>query len=133
MLKEKLSKLKENKDFSILLVEDEKMVLKAMENMMRRVSDKVVSANDGSQGWELYQQNPFSVVVTDLQMPNMGGAELVKNIKTLNPKQVIIVVTAFRDGLEIDKARQNGADFILEKPFSLMAFLDALESISNET
>ena len=129
MLKDKLEKYSQNENFSILIVEDEIMILKPMEKIMKYISKQVMTANDGLQGWELYQKNSFSLVVTDLQMPNMSGSELVKNIKTLNPNQLIIVITAFREGFEVEEAKKNGADFILEKPFSLATFLEVLDEV----
>ncbi len=130
MLKNILKNLKEREDFSILLVEDELMVLKPMQSIMQHLCANVLIAHDGVQGWDLYQKNSFTVVVTDLQMPNMNGAELIKHIRSVNSEQIIIVITAFREGIEVDQAKSLGANFILEKPFSLATFLNALETLN---
>jgi YesN/AraC family two-component response regulator len=77
----------------------------------------------------IYQQRPFSVVITDLQMPNMNGAELIKNIRLINPNQIIIVITAYRDGEEIRQAQQFGVDYIVAKPLSLSSFISVMKEV----
>lgn len=130
MLKETLFILKQKKDFSVLLVDDEIMILKLMQRMMERICDNVVIANDGLEAWNIYQNHSFSIIVTDLNMPNMNGVELIKKIKAINPNQLIIVITAFSQEIEIEEAKKYGANVILEKPFSLESFLDAIKNMS---
>ena len=130
MLLDKINALKNKEDFSILFAEDEVMVSKPMQKILERLCNDVVVAYDGLEAWELYEQRDFTVVITDLQMPNMNGAELVEKIRSSNnPHQIIIVVTAFREGLEYEQVKSLNADIILEKPFSLQSFLDAITSL----
>lgn len=128
MLKETLLILKQKKDFSILLVEDEIMILQLMQRIMERMCNDVEIANDGLEAWNICQKRSFSIIVTDLNMPNMNGVELIKKIKAINPSQLIIVITAFRQEIEIEEAKKYGAIAILEKPFSLELFLGAIKS-----
>ena len=130
MLKETVDNFRSKKFFSLLLVEDELMVSKPMKKFLERLCDDVELASDGVEAWELYQKKSFSVVVTDLQMPNMNGAELIAKIKELNPQQAIVVVTAYREGKEYEKAQGLGVDYILKKPFSLQAFVDVLKELN---
>jgi YesN/AraC family two-component response regulator len=129
MLAEIIERFKSKSDFSLLLVEDEMMVAKPMQKILERFCSNVSVAYDGEQGWELYQQKSFAVVVTDLQMPHMNGADLIEKIKQINPNQSIMVVTAFREGPEFEKAQRCGVDYILKKPFSVSAFAEALDSL----
>ena len=130
MLLDKINALKNKEDFSILFAEDEVMVSKPMQKILERLCNDVVVAYDGLEAWELYEQRDFTIVITDLQMPNMNGAELVEKIRSSNnPHQIIIVVTAFREGLEYEQVKSLNADIILEKPFSLQSFLDAITSL----
>jgi YesN/AraC family two-component response regulator len=129
MLEDLLATLKQKKNFSILFVEDEAMIRKPMQNMMQRLCSEVISASDGVEALSIYQQRPFSVVITDLQMPNMNGAELIKNIRLINPNQIIIVITAYRDGEEIRQAQQFGVDYIVAKPLSLSSFISVMKEV----
>ncbi|MDO8454157.1 MAG: response regulator [Sulfurimonas sp.] len=97
--------------------------------MMERMCGNVAIANDGLEAWNIYQNRSFSIIVTDLNMPNMNGVELIKKIKAINPNQLIIVITAFRQEVEIEEAKKYGASIILEKPFSLESFLDVIKNM----
>lgn len=129
MLDDLLNTIKEKENFSILFVEDEAMIRKPMQNMMQRLCSDVVSACDGVEALEIYKKRPFSVVITDLQMPNMNGAELNKNIREINHEQLIVIITAYRDGEEIKKAQQYGVDYIIEKPLSLTSFIEVMKKV----
>ncbi len=129
MLEDLLATLKQKKNFSILFVEDEAMIRKPMQNMMQRLCSEVVSTSDGIEALEIYQKRPFSVVITDLQMPNMNGAELIKNIRLINHDQIIIVITAYREGEEIKQAQQYGVDYIVAKPLSLSSFINVMKEV----
>jgi len=130
MLLDRINALKNKENFSILFAEDEVMVSKPMQKILERLCNDVVVAYDGLKAWELYEQRDFTIVITDLQMPNMNGAELVEKIRSSNnPHQIIIVVTAFREGLEYEQVKSLNADIILEKPFSLQSFLEAITSL----
>lgn len=126
-----LSDLKEKKDFSILYVEDEVMIRTPMYNLIRRMCSDVVVASDGVEGLTFYRERPFSIVVTDLQMPNMNGAELIKEIRSINPHQIIAIVTAYRDGDELRQAKEFGIDYILSKPISLPAFIEIMKKVAS--
>lgn len=126
-----LSDLKEKKDFSILYVEDEVMIRTPMYNLIRRMCSDVVVASDGVEGLTFYRERPFSIVVTDLQMPNMNGAELIKEIRSINPHQIIAIVTAYRDGDELRQAKESGIDYILSKPISLPAFIEIMKKVAS--
>ena len=129
MLRDSIANLKQKKNFSLLMVEDEIMVSKPMKKVLEYLCNDVVVADDGVQGWELYQQRPFSLVLTDLQMPNMNGAELIEKIRAVDPEKIIIVITAFREGKEYEKAQELGADFILKKPFSVQSVIEIFNTL----
>jgi YesN/AraC family two-component response regulator len=132
MLEDLLATLKQKKNFSILFVEDEAMIRKPMQNMMQRLCNEVISASDGVEALSIYQQRHFSVVITDLQMPNMNGAELIKNIRLINPNQIIIVITAYRDGEEIRQAQEFGINHIVAKPLSLSSFISVMKEVVSQ-
>jgi len=130
-LENDLSDLKDKKSFSVLYVEDEIMIRNPMHTLIKRMCNDVVVASDGVEGLSLYQQRPFSFVVTDLQMPHMNGAELIKEIRSINPHQIIAVVTAYRDGDELRQAKEYGIDYILSKPISLPIFIEILRKVAS--
>lgn len=129
MLEDLLVALKQKKNFSILYVEDEAMIRKPMQNLMQRLCKDVISASDGAEALEIYQRQVFNIVITDLHMPNMNGVELIKNIRRINPNQIIIVITAYRDGPELKEAEEYGIDYIITKPLSFSTFVSVMKDI----
>ncbi len=131
-LMHRVSALRERSDFSILFAEDEPMIQKPMATIMQKVCDDVVITSDGLEAWQCYQEREFSIVITDLQMPHMDGAQLIQHIKSVNPSQLIAVVTAYRDGEEIEKAKELGVDYVVLKPLSLAMFFEMMESVLDQ-
>lgn len=124
-----LSDLKDKNNFSILYVEDEIMIRKSMSTMINRLCNDVVVATDGVEGLAIYKQRSFSIVITDLQMPNMNGAELIKAIRLINKNQIIAIITAYRDGDELRDAEKYGIEYILSKPISLPLFIEMIQEV----
>ena len=81
----------------ILIIDDEVNVLFVMHDALSRAGDEyeVVSAQNGHEALDKFRAMPFDLVITDLRMPDMDGVELTEAIKTLNPKTVVIWMTAY--------------------------------------
>ena len=83
-------------------------------------------AKDGEEAWALIQNEHYSLIITDLNMPEMNGFELIKNIDSLaddNPHPVVIVSSG--DLGMLDKAKAQLDKTIIVKPFSI----DVIKSI----
>ena len=85
------------KEVRVLYVEDEPIVQKTIERFLKRRVGEVTSAANGREGLEAYRLNPPDVVITDIEMPEMNGLEMIENIIKMNPDQIIIVTTAYDD------------------------------------
>lgn len=132
MLNEVISHLKEQTDFSILFAEDEEMIRRPMLSLIQRICPNTLAASDGTEAWELYQKNHFTIVITDLMMPNTNGAQLIQYIRHKNPNQIIIVLTAYKDSDILIEAQSYGIDYLLSKPLSLSSFINVMEDISDK-
>lgn len=85
---------------------------------------EIVEANDGEEGWRLFQQGSFDAVVTDLQMPKMTGHELIRRIREQDWKCPIVVSTADvqeSSRRECCELRVNG---FLPKPFKPLQLIN---------
>ena len=80
---------------SILLVDEEDPIRKAIETILNRMGIDVESAANGAEALQLFQINPgkYDLVVTDQSMPKMSGVELTKAIRKDNPEVPIILST----------------------------------------
>jgi CheY-like chemotaxis protein len=111
-----------------LIVDDN---LAFAENLSEIVSDQgaeVTLAESGAQALDLAHGRRFDVIVTDMRMPFMGGAELVHRVRRIDPGLAAIVVTAYvRDG-DLEAARREGLLATLPKPVPIGRLLDLLAS-----
>lgn len=102
----------------LLLVEDEKKVSDLVARALRAERYAVDVAEDGQRGWELAESYDYDLVILDLMLPRLSGAELLRRIRKKNEQVPILVLTA-RDATE-EKVHhfEAGADDYLTKPFA---------------
>lgn len=77
---------------------------------------------------EEFKKRDYNLVITDLSLPKISGAELTLKIKEINPSIPVIMVTGW--GSEIERIRNENPqiDFVLSKPFNLVELLDIVEN-----
>jgi CheY-like chemotaxis protein len=110
----------------ILLVEDDPPIRNLIRMVLDQGNHAVVEARNGQEALAMFKQQPFDLVVTDLDMPEMPGDQLVVEIKRLMPQQPIILMTADRGGLQgIDQV----PNVILDKPFPMQTLHTAIASL----
>lgn len=84
----------QNLNISVLFVEDDEMNLMLFERIISPMVNKLHLASNGQQALQMYYDYQPDLVITDLEMPIMNGAELIKHIYSTNPDQKIIVLSA---------------------------------------
>lgn len=103
----------------ILVVDDEESIREFLEIMLRKEGYEVTCAEDGAKALDLVKKRSFDMVISDLQMPNMTGLELLKQVKSQFPDLVFMLITAFGTTENAVEAMKSGAyDYIL-KPFKI--------------
>jgi two-component system KDP operon response regulator KdpE len=104
---------------TILVVDDEISIRRALNTTLQKLGFKIVEAARGEEALSLVRTNPFDAVLLDINMPGMNGIDTCKNIRRLFPRIPILMLTV-RDS-EDDKvqALDAGADDYITKPFQL--------------
>ena len=104
----------------ILIIEDELIFRRMVKKYLLEAGYEIVEAEDGLSAWELFQKEPFQLVITDWMMPGLDGPELVHKIRTSGQKSYtyIIMLTAMDDKDNIVLGLESGADEYLTKPFN---------------
>jgi signal transduction histidine kinase/CheY-like chemotaxis protein len=102
----------------ILVVDDEEAVRDILSRLLRTKGHQVEVAGDGEEAIELFRQQEFDLVFTDLGMPKISGWEVGKALKKLNPKIPIIMITGWGMELNREKMSENGIDLMISKPFN---------------
>ena len=115
----------------ILVVDDEMRMRDLLADFLDMVDYDVVTAHDGVMAWEILKdsenERKFDLVITDINMPKMGGIELSNNIKSKFPDMPIVFMTGY--GIEKVKQDVEKAEGFLAKPFELDVFNELLEKI----
>lgn len=117
----------------ILVVDDSSTMRRIIKNTLNRLGYKeLFEAENGAQAWEVLSQTPnISVLVTDWNMPEMNGLELVKKVRA-EQKYVdlpIIMVTTEGGKTEVITALKAGVNNYIVKPFTPDVLKDKLEAV----
>lgn len=117
---------------TILVVDDDELVAKIVSELLRVEGYQVWMARDGLHGYSGYYQHQADTIVTDIDMPELDGFEMMRCIRTLNPGAKAIYMSGapeqYRRTL-VSEARNFGAA-ILRKPFEeieLLTFVSRLQ------
>jgi DNA-binding response OmpR family regulator len=107
------------KNHTILIAEDEALVLKMLSYRLQKEGYTVITAADGKQALECLRTNTPDLVITDLMMPYHNGLEVLEYVKkSLNTRIPVIVLSASGQEPTVLKAFSLGADDYALKPFS---------------
>lgn len=101
----------------LLVVDDDMLVREIFSSYLREDKHIVETAEDGREGLEKFNSGDYQLVLTDRAMPEMNGDQLAQEIKKINPKMPVILLTGFGDGQGTESC--PGVDIILTKPFKL--------------
>ena len=112
----------------ILLVDDEPLLLESLEIVLTIKGGFEVAgtAENGIRALEILKETPVDIMLIDLNMPGMGGIELIKEVKELYPEIRMIVLTTFYDEKNITAALSNGASGYLLKDSGKDAIIEAV-------
>ncbi len=106
---------------TVLVAEDNAALRRVIAFALKGCGFETTTAVDGLEAWEFAEAQPFDLVVSDQQMPNMTGVELIEKLRAsiTNAKTPVILLTAKGLELELDALRERyGVSAMLHKPFS---------------
>jgi DNA-binding NtrC family response regulator len=101
---------------SLLLADDEQLVLHSFSRELTSESLKVTLAADGQQAVSLIKSDHFDIIVTDLLMPGLDGFQVLKAAKQKDVRTIVIILTGYGDMESAVDALRLGADDFLQKP-----------------
>ncbi|HWD08175.1 MAG TPA: response regulator transcription factor [Actinomycetota bacterium] len=103
----------------VLLIEDDSRIRSIVEQGLQARGFLVSAAPDGEAGLALVRSLDVEVVLLDLILPGIGGLEVLAQIRTINPRLPVILVTALDDTSSKVDGLDAGADDYITKPFSV--------------
>jgi CheY-like chemotaxis protein len=120
---------------TVLVVDDEPLVLAFVEEALTKLGYQVLTAVDGQQAWDVYSShsNQIDLVLLDMVMPGTTGRETCRRLREINPEVKVILSSGYSSGEVVREARLAGAIGFIGKPYSLEELSTALrrpESLS---
>lgn len=111
----------------VLVVDDEKLIRDIVADFLALEGYTVRTASDGLSASAELQRARYDVVITDLKMPNMGGLDLLAEIRRSNPEALTVVMTGFGTVESAIEAMKEGAyDYVL-KPFKVEQLVELVK------
>ncbi len=112
-------------DASILVVDDDPGMLRAVSRILSRRHHRVVEAGGGAAGLEAASVEPFDLAILDIRMPDMNGFELMRALKKDQPGLDVIIMTGNAEDPDENllRAIDEGAYYFIQKPFDRRVML----------
>ncbi len=102
---------------NILIVDDEEIARDALSDLLRREGFHPQAVRTGEEALLLLEREEVDVILLDIMLPGMGGFEVLRQIRSRDPDQVVIVVTAYSSIEGAITAMRDGAFHYISKPF----------------
>lgn len=119
---------------NILVVDDEEEARMGLSKLLSIKGYKVFTASNGVEALEVLRNQPTSIIITDIKMPEMDGLTFLKEIRGLLPKVKVVIITGYGEVETYLEAMNLGAIEFLHKPIQfddLMKVLDKVVSIKH--
>ncbi len=118
----------------ILIVDDSSTMRRIIGNVIMQLGftrDNFEEAEDGVKAWKLLSETHYDVILTDWNMPNMNGLELVKKIRSegTHQKTPIIMITTEGGKSEVIIALKAGVNNYIVKPFNAEVLKEKLDGV----
>ncbi|MDH3359092.1 MAG: response regulator [Desulfobacteraceae bacterium] len=111
----------------ILFVDDEEIQRDTIKKMLIMLGYDVQLAKDANEALEISRKEKFSLIITDLMMPEIGGAQLCQQIREINETAVIYAFSGYLSELDSDQLKDVGFDGHLCKPVKIEVLKHAIE------
>lgn len=103
----------------ILVADDEKSMREFLDIMLKKEGYKVTLASNGEEVIKLIEKDLFDLALVDIRMPKLDGLSVLKQIKTVSPETIVIVITAYASTDTAIRAMKEGAYDYITKPFKI--------------
>ncbi len=99
----------------ILVVDDEEIIRESLSFILEKEEHEVEVARDGLEAIGKIEKQPFDIVITDLEMPEVKGIELLEKIQQLTPETFVLIITAYASiETAIAALRKGASDYIIK-------------------
>ena len=100
----------------LLLIDDDKHVCEYVKRFFEKRKCNVLVSNSGTEGLAAFKKEQPDIIILDIKMPDIDGLEVLKQIKKIDPKSKVIMITIAYNDENKQKAKEYGADDFIQKP-----------------
>ena len=111
----------------VLIIDDDQSMLELAEFHLQAQGYEAARAETGEEGLKLVEGSGFDVILTDLQLPDIGGIEVVKRLKEISPDSEIIMISGHGSVAKAVEATKAGAFYFVEKPVEFEELMVLIE------
>lgn len=118
----------------ILVIDDEKMITKALKKLLEKNGYAVTVVNNGRDALAQVEGSDFNVIICDIRMPEMDGIETISSIREVfdkqnKPKLPEIIITGYADEGKYNQALDLKVAHYIYKPFDVDDILEAVNKV----
>ena len=116
---------------TILIADDEDMILEVEKELMEALGYDVLTARDGKEAIEVYKEkwDKIDIVLMDMVMPNMSGGEAYDRMKEINPRVKVLLASGYSIDGEAKEILARGCDGFIQKPCTIKELFKKIEDI----
>ena len=120
---------------TVLLVDDEPIIVEVAEQMLRSLGFQVRTAGSGREALEVYERqgDGIALVVLDMIMPDMGGGETFDRLRRIDPGVRVLLSSGYSLDGEAKEILNLGCSGFIQKPFRLSDLSDVLDELMGST
>jgi CheY-like chemotaxis protein len=121
-------------DGTILLVDDDPMILEVGQVMLRALGYTVLTANGGKEAISIYSENQkrISLVILDMIMPDVGGGATFDCIKEINSEVLVLLASGYSLEGEAAEIMNRGCSGFIQKPYSMQLLSEKVNAIMEQ-
>jgi nitrogen-specific signal transduction histidine kinase/CheY-like chemotaxis protein len=116
---------------TILIVDDEQMIVDVADQMLEKMGYKVLSAGSGKEAVAIYEKksNNIDMVILDMIMPDMSGADTFKRLIRIDPEITVLLSSGYSIDDQAEKMLNQGCKGFIQKPFNIADFSQKIREI----
>lgn len=117
----------------VLVVDDDDLIRSLFKETLEEQGHNVVVASNSAKGIECVKRWDFDLVFLDLKMPDMDGAELLKQLRSIKPRLPVTIITGYPGSEMMERAFKQGPFGVMDKPFDAADIITAVQNFLHAT
>ena len=118
---------------TVLLVDDEEIVIGVGRQMLEKLGFSVLTAKNGKEALDVYKNNQYDIdfVVLDMIMPDMGAADTYVELQSINPAIKVLLSSGYGVDQQTNELLNRGCKGFIQKPFNMQSLSEKVEETLN--